>query len=129
MDGEIGEWLNDLSCFAKNLKCQDAGSVGFDDRIDCRDECCWDGLVGVQHHDRFATGCAASYMHEGDVDIVLAQERADVANDARLIVVPGEQEMPQRPEVDPEVFDSDDVGFSGQDAAPYIGVLPCLTAL
>ncbi len=74
---------------------------------------------------RSATVLAAD-AHEADVDVSLAQQRADAADHAGLVHVLDQQQVAlARRDVDPEVVDLDDVGPSCATVTETL-VLPAL---
>ena len=61
-----------------------------------------DPVVDRQDHHRVAARRISADLHAGDVHVVLAENAADLADDAWTIFVPADQKTPFRYQVDPK---------------------------
>src|ERR1700694_1895790 len=76
-----------------------------------------DAVVDGQDHHRVATGRIAANLHAGDVDVVLAEDRAHASHDAWAIVVPADQEATFWNQVDAKGIDAHGARLTHQDGA------------
>src|SRR5260370_6213018 len=65
-----------------------------------------DRIVDGEDHHRVAPRRIATHLHARDVDVVLAQDRAEAADHPRPVIVPADQESPLWHQVDSERVDS-----------------------
>jgi hypothetical protein len=68
----------------------------------------FDAPIRCEDHERFATGVDARHLHRRDVDGGRAQDRSDLADHARDVVVARDQHRAVRNRVDFETVDRDD---------------------
>ena len=69
----------------------------------------WRWFIGAQDHDRIGARSLATYMHKADIDVRLAQECADTANNPWAIPVRGEEQVALGWEIDPQIIDTYDI--------------------
>ena len=89
------------------------------DAIDGRDrlqKICWDRIIDTEHHHRIAAHDFAAHLHGSDVDVVFAQQRAQVTNDSGHVPVPGEQHVAAGGHIHREGIDAGDAQIAiGKD--------------
>src|SRR5207302_6206940 len=66
-------------------------------------------IIDRKDHDGIATRPVPAHLHAGDIDVFLAQQRPDRADDARTVRVPAHQEGAVRHQVDSKIVEGDDV--------------------
>ena len=89
--------------------------MGFLDAVDLVDrgqEAGGDGVVEAEHHHGVAPHDAPAHLHRGDVHVVLAQQRAQLADDAGHVAVAGEQHVAAGRHVHRELIDGGDPQFA-----------------
>lgn len=99
----------------------EAGAEEVGDSVDFGNDFFGDGFFEVNnHHGAFADGFASN-LHSGDVDVVLAQDGADLTDHARTVVVGDEQDGAFGDDIDAQVLDGDDVRFAPvEDGAVHL---------
>ena len=71
-----------------------------------------DRLVDIGHHHRFPARRVTADLHAGNVDAVLAQDRPEGPDHARLVVVVGNQHLSRERALQREAIDRDDPGVT-----------------
>src|SRR2546423_4312911 len=85
----------------------------------------WNRVIDREDHDRVAPRAVAPDLHAGDVDVPLAEQRSDRADDAGAIRMPTHQEGALRHEIDAEIVELHDMRLVEQHGAAD----PCGTML
>src|ERR1700694_20621 len=83
-----------------------------------------DAVVDGQDHHRVATGRIAANLHAGDVDVVLAEDRAHASHDAWSIVVPADPDATFWNQVDAKGIDADGARLTHQDGGGQLAAAP-----
>lgn len=81
------------------------------DGIDAGEQTRWDWVIKAQHHHRIAPHDAPTHLHRGDIHVVLAEQGAEVANDARHVPVAGKQHVPAGGHIEGEFIDAGNTQF------------------
>src|SRR6185503_19273078 len=115
-------WSKPVAMLARDPQPGGPHAIDIGERTDACADVVGHRVVEGQDHQRLAARVEASDLHRRDVHVVLAEQRPDAADQARLVLVLGQEQVTLDRNVDPEPVDVHDARLALHERPRDLGV-------